>query len=306
MRQRPLSIHLQLIAAILLVTLFSAPAALLVHLDFQDGASVGVPVVSTANQGTAGGTGTGSDLDGAGPGGVTYTAGPLSVTGGSQAARDRDRAALFVDPNTGSGVNPSGGRILFTLAAGQIAADSDWTFAAAVRIDGGNITFDRIVDPFLSIGNDDGSGEQPYSVIISLGGQAFYYDANPGQAIPLNDGQWHHLAVTSDYDGSANAARHYARVYVDGVQVGTAPFALRADFSGGITFSLGSQPSGSRPFDGAVDDVRFYSELLTPAQVYQLYYETMLIPEPASAALLGLSALALQSRRRRPRPCQSV
>ncbi len=253
------------VAVIVLAGASSARGDLLVHIDFEDGKAVGTTITNTTNRGTAGGTATGT----------VFTAGALTYTAGPRGER-RDRAALFVDANTGSGTAVLGGRVLFTLPVDQIATDSDWTFAAAVYVGDGNIGYDRVVDPFITM-----AGEFDLSVMVtSSGGQVTLLDST--YAFHNN---WRHIVITSDYDGSANLDRQYAKVYLDGVLVGSAPFGVRFNFSGGITFSLGSQPGGGRPFDGMVDDVRFYNVLLSPEEVYQLYADVMIIPPPPGTVL---------------------
>jgi len=46
-----------------------------------------------------------------------------------------------------------------------------------------------------------------------------------------------------------------------------------------------------------MDEIQFYSETLTDAEVATLY--TDVVPEPSSSALLGLGGIALILRRRK-------
>lgn len=257
-------------------------AGLLVHLTFDDGLDIGTAVTSSLNRGSLGGSATGSDLDNAGPGGVRYGAGSTGLTG--------DLSGVFIDANTGGNVGAAGGRVLFSIPSGVLSATSDWTITAAVRIDAGNVGFDRIVDPFFNTSDGDG-----YGVGFP---QSYTY---PDATSVFRDGKWHHLAFTYDYDGSTNLTRAYTRSYVDGVLVAAAPFAIRVDYSGGLTLSLGAQVAGSRPFDGAIDDVRFYDELLSAQQVAELV-DIALVPEPGALGMLVAASAVFLARQKRGRP----
>jgi len=75
----------------------------------------------------------------------------------------------------------------------------------------------------------------------------------------IADGSWHHIAYT--YDGDT------IKLYVDGVEDFTiSGKVLRTGESGEIDVTIGSQAGGSK-FIGSLDDVRIFSEVLTPAQV---------------------------------------
>ncbi len=114
-------------------------------------------------------------------------------------------------------------------------------------------------------------------------------------------GQWQHVAAVVDgVDGQA-------RVYLNGVQVGTALFidgaVLDTTTQGlGIGDSAGSPSTGFR-FSGLVDEVAMWRTALTADQIRTHYLAFdqgyfNVIPEPATATL-GLLGLAVLMRRRR-------
>ena len=96
-------------------------------------------------------------------------------------------------------------------------------------------------------------------IVLNLYGAGGEYS----KPVPVNDGNWHHLATT--YDGSNK------KVYIDGVQVATAAqtgSVTAADFRltiGDLFTSLPDQPK--------IDDVRIYGVALTADEVAAIYNE---------------------------------
>ncbi len=82
-------------------------------------------------------------------------------------------------------------------------------------------------------------------------------------AIPPPDGQWSHLAATWDVSGMA-------RVYVNGVEGGSADLTV-VEFNGkvGSIHRVGEPGDlgAARGLVGAVDDIRVYDRVLTPAEI---------------------------------------
>lgn len=74
----------------------------------------------------------------------------------------------------------------------------------------------------------------------------------------VNDNEWHHVAYT--YDGTT------IRLYVDGVEDATLDAVINTGVSGETDVNIGSQGGGSF-FQGLIDDVRIYNEVLTPDQI---------------------------------------
>lgn len=121
----------------------------------------------------------------------------------------------------------------------------------------------------------------------------------------LSLGAWHHIALT--YDGGAGTQT----LYVDGSAVGSAAASGSLTAIGtlmGIGVKLDDTqvgPDGGAPgfWDGKIDDLAFWDNTLTPAAVLAIKNNGDLgigvgVPEPASAAFLGLAALGLVRRRR--------
>jgi len=84
-------------------------------------------------------------------------------------------------------------------------------------------------------------------------------------------GAWNHLVITYDYSSGANDPS----MYINGV-----PFASIEEYgtpSGTATQAeesvmyLGNNSSGSRTFDGRLDEVQIYNRVLSPAEVSALY-----------------------------------
>ncbi len=79
----------------------------------------------------------------------------------------------------------------------------------------------------------------------------------------LVEGVWQHAALT--FDGSR------LRLYLDGVEVGSAPFFGAVDTDPAIPVAVGAQPPGAGGgyFDGLIDDVRILSRGMSAAEVVQ-------------------------------------
>jgi len=82
----------------------------------------------------------------------------------------------------------------------------------------------------------------------------------------LDDGRWHHLAVTHDRDARAIA-------YVDGRVVGTAPMErLTGTIDAGLPTVIGNDARhGMGHWDGAIDDVGIWRRVLSPDEVGSIY-----------------------------------
>jgi hypothetical protein len=114
----------------------------------------------------------------------------------------------------------------------------------------------------------------------------------PGGVGPYNG--FHHIAGT--WDGSM------MRLYINGAQVGSAPFAgmLGYDANPFLIGADNDSTMGGGPaccwFDGKLDEIRLSDQALVPGQ-----FIADPIPEPSTWALYvgGISALALARRRNR-------
>lgn len=104
----------------------------------------------------------------------------------------------------------------------------------------------------------------------------------------VNDNFWHHAAIV--WNGTDTVS-----LYLDGVIVSFGLSGPPNPDSETRSFTIGrhSDLSKSWFFDGLVDDVRIYNHALTTGEIQQL------IPEPASAMILGLGSLIFSLRRKR-------
>ena len=94
---------------------------------------------------------------------------------------------------------------------------------------------------------------------------------------PVNDGEWHHVALTWDIDAMEGHA------YTDGVE-GTDYMGYNggAD-NAGDTIRIGFHESGHSAgnFIGALDEFRIYQKTVTEAEVGQIMSETASAVKPA-------------------------
>jgi hypothetical protein len=85
-------------------------------------------------------------------------------------------------------------------------------------------------------------------------------------------GVWTQAAIV--YDGSG------MHVYKDGLRVGSTSKSGPIDTDPTVGVAIGNQPdgAGTRPFEGAIQDVRIYSEALTDSQIMQLFQAGTEVP----------------------------
>lgn len=77
--------------------------------------------------------------------------------------------------------------------------------------------------------------------------------------VPVNDGEWHHIAYT--YDGNT------IKLYVDGVEdFSVSDIVINTSIAGETDVYIGSQ-AGSAKYIGSLDDVRVFDVALTPEEV---------------------------------------
>lgn len=152
-----------------------------------------------------------------------------------------------------------------------------------------------------------------YAISVNGDGKAFlstYGDAGLTSPTVINDGNWHFIAVTAQFNGDGNWSTAIANsFYVDGQHAGTT-FAsptwtalggnngIGPGGNGGI--AMGGSYGGGAGFNGALDGVAIFTAALTPVQIG--YLSTLAIPEPSAivmlvAGLIGLLAYAWRRRK---------
>lgn len=107
---------------------------------------------------------------------------------------------------------------------------------------------------------------------------------------PITAGVWVHAVAT--YDGTT------ARLYKDGVQVGSMPMSGAITTDSSVPVWIGLNPDGSNPFDGLIDQVRVYNRALSPAEIQALAQSDSAptIPVAVSVSPTAASLTASQSR----------
>lgn len=113
---------------------------------------------------------------------------------------------------------------------------------------GGELSFWAMADPSVHLHSDPTKGE------------AGSLPINP---VLMGDEVWHQVAATWDMDEGM------ARLYIDGFLISEGAYA-------GTPFELtniylGQMADGGRTYTGLLDDVRLYSDALTPDDVYSIY-----------------------------------
>jgi hypothetical protein len=124
--------------------------------------------------------------------------------------------------------------------------------------------------------NDDGKGQFNQGLYSSVAAHG-----------SIDDGQWHHIAVTYD-DTPATFKLYKDYSYIGQLVPGNGGSIV---YDGGV-LHLGGRNNGNG-WEGWVDEIRFVDDVLTPEQFLQA------IPEPATLSLLGIGLAALARRRRR-------
>ena len=134
-------------------------------------------------------------------------------------------------------------------------------------------------------------------VIIELAGTTVVEIADLADAPRIDDGTWHHLAMTVDLGTST------MNLYVDGLLADTQNFSTGAvAFPGFNNFEIGRLGRSATKVDGytgLVDDVQVYNTALSASDVAFLAANPgVAVPEPTAFALAGLGLLSLFRRRR--------
>ena len=254
----------------------SAQAANLIVYDFEsEAAGALADAASIANSGTLATNGTIAGTAG-GTATIITGAGPLGPsTNYLSLVPTADNLEGTGAPHIGTGSS---------IATLNVGGDQNYTFAAWVRYN--NQTGDNMV-----FGGNNGD-------VLHLGSRNTAHwsghwgdDLNAGAAPATEVGVWHHVAWTN------TAVSNEQSIFVDGVLAVSGAGGTTGGFTNNPLENLlvGSSRNGGS-FNGDLDDVRVYDEVLSAAQIADL--ATVAIPEPTSGILLSLASLALLRRRR--------
>lgn len=270
------SLSVSLSVWIVLVAAGSSQGALVIHYTFDNEAagdmSYGAPV------GNEGETAVPGQVAFSAAGGIEIVDEPspaggnhLRVAFGGSAARDPaphiDTSISFVDLG--------------------LTHSSEWTMMAWIRF--APFSFDNFA--FSQAGLDP--GYLHYGGRVHAGVPRYYSghwtDDWYSESERVEPGVWHHVAWTNDSAGNQ-------MIYLDGDRIDVIP-ALQ----GGVPFDLNRDitiggPRGFNRFEGGIDDVRIYDELLDASTIATL---SRPIPEPSSLLSLGILGAWLSIRRRK-------
>jgi hypothetical protein len=79
----------------------------------------------------------------------------------------------------------------------------------------------------------------------------------------VTGGAWFHAVIT--FDGS------YLRLYINGTQDGSFPYAVPIGYIAGSDFEVGGRDGGAAPLTGSVDEVGYWNRALTTGEITSLY-----------------------------------
>ena len=103
----------------------------------------------------------------------------------------------------------------------------------------------------------------PYGLVFDLGVTGVNTEFATSVTIDVPD-RWYHIAAS--YDTATDA---YA-VYIDGVPHTSGTYSSPLSVPAANNLSLGTRTGSSNYYDGMLDDVRIYDQVLTPEQVAEL------------------------------------
>jgi hypothetical protein len=144
-------------------------------------------------------------------------------------------------------------------------------------------------------GSYEGVGAPGWGITVNSASKLYLYQSTSSGCAKLTLGTalttnaWHHIAYVGDIVGG----KARLRLCVDGAVAGTLSSNATAFVDNTADLFMGATAGPTyRYFKGALDDVRFYDEVLSDADIAALA-----VPEPATLCLLGLGALALLRKR---------
>ena len=146
----------------------------------------------------------------------------------------------------------------------QFGADKDFTIELWVKTD-------QTQDDPAILGNKNWSSSSWKGFVFAQTGSTWRFNVATGSSASrrdltnlgvINDGQWHHLAVTADRDGDIVA-------YQDGVEVGRVAANGLGDINKDFPLNIAQDGTGSYGdwFGGQVDEVRVWHVVRTPQEI---------------------------------------
>ena len=134
----------------------------------------------------------------------------------------------------------------------------------------------------------DSTNARPYSVRTSQG------NANVQGQTVVNDGEWHHVAVTAIDNAMPSSSD--IRIYVDGhddTVDSSDPDALH--ITAGADLTVGRRAyNGDHHYEGLIDEVRLYDRVLSPVEIRNLGLSLKAgYPSPDDGAIYEGSSVAL-------------
>lgn len=230
-------------------------------------------------------------LSNKGSGGSTYDAVSLvgSPTAGAAGGRAGNGLAL-VKSETDA----------IRLPIGTAALGGDFTISTWFRHSGvTNVSGDN--RSFVFESSDTGVFDVSFGTTTTNASYVSYNAAAATHTASLANDTWHHVVHTFTVSGSNVVAEVYLNGVKQTITNATQPLA-NMNFSG---INVGKARDGTSPgryFNGTIDEFAVWTRPLSEAEaleVYNLGVAGAGIPEPASAAIIGLAGGLMALRRRR-------
>ena len=181
---------------------------------------------------------------------------------------------------------------------GGFTATSGLTYAAWVNRPG-NTAFDGVI-------SQDAGGCCNFRLLLESESERPYLNSGTHSDFQIGGGtpenEWFHIVMTI----TPGAADRTTDLYINGAHVGSDTRGpLYADPSVMNLYVGGGENGSAHMLTGLLDDVQVYDGALSASEVDRLFRTGSIaeaptgVPAPASAAMVGIGALALIRRRRR-------
>ncbi len=208
----------------------------------------------------------------------TFASGPGIVAGERLADHDTTTAATSISFAAGRHV-----RVASTVPY-QFGATQDFTIECRVKMPAS-----WAGDPVF-VGNKNwSSGVNPGFVLsTNTAGNTWKFNIGDGtdrvdlSGLPINDNQWHHIAVTCDRNGEA-------RIFQDGLLLRTASMSAIGDINNALVLCIGQDGTTTygSALTGSVAEVRIWNSALSIGTVSAWSGKTLTAVHPETAHLIG-------------------